>query len=72
MEHSHADSHVMVCEAETPQDVVFLCTVHDCRRRVVVGKAVPRLTVIDRGDATARHVGGLADLVMSASASQDG
>ena len=50
-------SHEMACEAETPSEVLFACLDEACGRRVVVGKSRPRLTVIDRGDFSARHAG---------------
>ena len=56
-------SHEMVCEAETPSEALFVCMDEACARRVVVGKSRPRLTVIDRGDFSARHVGSLGGLV---------
>jgi hypothetical protein len=57
-------SHEMVCQAETADEVLFACTDDACGRRVVVGKAHPRLVVIDRGDFSARHVGSLGGLVI--------
>jgi hypothetical protein len=54
-----AASHEMTCEAETASEVLFACTDEACGRRVVVGKSRPRLTVIDRGDFSARHAGSL-------------
>jgi hypothetical protein len=54
----------MACEAETPSEVLFVCRDEACGRRVVVGKSRPRLTVIDRGDFWARHVGSIGGLVM--------
>jgi hypothetical protein len=52
----------MACEAETPSEALFVCLVEACGRRVVVGKSRPRLTVIDRGDFSARHAGSLGGL----------
>ena len=52
-------SHEMACEAETSSEVLFVCVEAACGRRVVVGKSRPRLTVIDRGDFSARHAGSL-------------
>ncbi len=49
--------HEMTCEAETPSEALFVCTDEACGRRVVVGKSRPHLTVIDRGDFSARHTG---------------
>jgi len=56
---SSAAAHEMVCEAETPAEVLFVCPEQACGRRVVVGKSHPRLTVLTRGDFRARHVGSL-------------
>ena len=55
-------AHEMVCEAETSSEALFVCMDEACGRRVVVGKSRPRLTVIDRGDFSARHVGSLGGL----------
>ncbi|WP_305783310.1 hypothetical protein [Symbioplanes lichenis] len=57
-------AHEMVAETETSAEVLFVCTEQACGRRVVVGKARPRLTVIDRGDFAARHAGSLGGVVM--------
>jgi hypothetical protein len=57
-------SHEMVCEAETPAEVLFVCTDEVCGRRVVVGKSRPRLTVIDRGDFSVRHTGALGGVAI--------
>jgi hypothetical protein len=54
--------HEMVCEAENAQEVLLVCTEASCGRRVVVGKSRPRLTVIDRGDFSARHAGSLGGI----------
>ncbi|XVU22325.1 hypothetical protein ACQPZJ_34335 [Actinoplanes sp. CA-054009] len=54
--------HEMICEAENANEVLFVCTDDSCGRRVVVGKSRPRLTVIDRGDFSARHVGSLGGI----------
>jgi hypothetical protein len=51
--------HEMACEAETSSEALFVCMEERCGRRVVVGKSRPRLTVIDRGDFSARHAGSL-------------
>ena len=58
-------SHEMVCEAETATEALFVCRDEVCGRRVVVGKAQPRLTVIDRGNFAARHVGGTGGVGMA-------
>ena len=57
-------THEMVCEAETSSEALFVCTDEACGRRLVVGKSRPRLTVIDRGDFSVRHVGSLGALTM--------
>ena len=57
-------SHEMVCEAETAVEALFVCTDEACGRRVVVGKSRPRLTVIDRGDFSVRHVGSLGGVAI--------
>jgi hypothetical protein len=54
-----AASHEMTCEAETSSEALLVCADEACGRRVVVGKSQPRLTVIDRGDFSARHAGSL-------------
>ena len=51
--------HEMTCEAESPAEALFVCADEACGRRVLVGKSRPRLTVIDRGDFSARHAGSL-------------
>jgi hypothetical protein len=57
-------SHEMLCEAETAEEVLFVCADESCGRRVVVGKSRPRLTVIDRGDFSVRHSGSLGGVVI--------
>ena len=54
----------MVCGAETSSEALFVCMDDACGRRVVVGKAEPRLIVIDRGDFSVRHVGALGGMAM--------
>jgi hypothetical protein len=61
---SSAAAHEMVCEAETLAEVLFVCPEEACGRRVVVGKSRPRLTVIHRGDFSARHVASLGGVAM--------
>ncbi|GIF18427.1 hypothetical protein BJ973_008614 [Actinoplanes tereljensis] len=56
--------HEMFCETETAAEVLFVCADEACGRRVVVGKSRPRLTVIDRGDFSASHVGSLGGVVV--------
>lgn len=57
------DIHTMTYEGGTDADVVFACDA--CGRRVVVGKHVPRLVVLDRGDVFARHTGATGGLQVS-------
>jgi hypothetical protein len=59
-----APYHEMACEAETASEVLFVCLDESCRRRVVVGKSRPRLTVIDRGDFSVRHAGSLGGVTL--------
>jgi hypothetical protein len=61
---SRGEPHIVICEAETPSEALFVCTDYQCGRRVVVGKSPPRLTVLNRGDFFARHVGGSGGVVM--------
>jgi hypothetical protein len=56
--------HEMVCEAQTDAEALFVCMDEACGRRVVVGKVPPRLTVIDRGDFSARHAGAAGGLAI--------
>ncbi|SCL27524.1 hypothetical protein GA0070624_3518 [Micromonospora rhizosphaerae] len=56
--------HAMVCEAETSSEALFVCMDDACGRRVVVGKSQPRLTVIDRGDFSVRHVASLGGVTI--------
>jgi hypothetical protein len=57
-------AHEMVCEAETAVEALFVCTDVACGRRVVVGKSLPRLVVIDRGEFLVRHAGSQGGVVM--------
>jgi hypothetical protein len=58
-------SHEMVCETETSSEALFVCTDDGCGRRVVVGKARPGFTVIDRGNFAVRHSGGSGGVTMA-------
>jgi hypothetical protein len=58
----------MVCEAQTAAEALFVCMDEGCGRRVVVGKAPPRLTVIDRGDFSVRHAGSTGGLAIDQAA----
>ncbi len=59
-----AETHQMLCDGETSAEVLFVCPEDDCGRRVVVGKSRPGLTVIDRGNFRARHVGSIGGVAM--------
>ena len=58
----------MACEAETSSEALFVCIDEACGRRVVVGKSRPRLTVIDRGDFSVRHVGSIGGVTFDVAA----
>ena len=47
----------MVNEAKNDAEAVYVCPVDGCGRRLVINWLRPALTVIDRGDFFARHVG---------------
>jgi hypothetical protein len=49
--------HLLTIEADNGADVLFRCPVESCGRRLVV-KRSGDLTVLDRGDFFAFHVGG--------------
>jgi hypothetical protein len=51
------DVHVMVRDATTASEAVYVCEEAGCGRRLVINWHRPALTVIDRGDFFARHVG---------------
>jgi hypothetical protein len=51
------DVHVMTRDATTASEAVYVCDVEGCGRRLVINWLRPDLTVIDRGDFFARHVG---------------
>jgi hypothetical protein len=61
---SHDAVHSMICEAQTAAEALFVCVEESCGRRVVIGKSRPGLTVIDRGDFRARHIGGSGGVAM--------
>lgn len=52
------ETHIMVNEAMTDSEALFVCSVDGCGRRLVIDLRRPGLTVLDRGDVWARHVGG--------------
>ncbi len=47
----------MVKEATNHAEAVYVCPVGGCGRRLVINWLRPALTVIDRGDFFARHIG---------------
>lgn len=57
-------THPMTIEADDSVDVLLVCPVEGCGRRVVVSR-LGRLTVLERGDFFAFHVGGTAGLQLS-------
>ncbi len=59
-------THRMNVEADNGKDVLFVCPVDGCGRRLVL-KRSGGLVVLDRGDFFAYHVGGNAGLEISAS-----
>lgn len=50
-------AHVMLNEANTVDEALYVCPVDGCGRRLVVNWRRPDLTVLDQGDFWARHVG---------------
>lgn len=58
--------HRLTLEADNGQDVLFVCPVDNCGRRLVV-KRSGGLVVLDRGDFSADHVGGTGGLEIEAS-----
>ncbi len=55
--------HVRI-EADDGEDVLFVCPVEGCGRRVVVRRS-GGLVVLDKGDFYALHVGGTSGLEIS-------
>ncbi|MGH3788791.1 MAG: hypothetical protein ACRDRG_20085 [Pseudonocardiaceae bacterium] len=53
--------HRMNLEADNGQDVLFVCPVDSCGRRLVLKRA-GGLVVLDRGDFFAYHIGGNVNL----------
>jgi len=49
--------HRMTIEADNGEDILLVCSIESCRRRLVV-KRSGGLVVLERGDFFARHVGG--------------
>ncbi|MGH9251080.1 MAG: hypothetical protein ACRD0W_16385 [Acidimicrobiales bacterium] len=56
--------HRLTIEADNGEDVLFVCSVESCGRRLVV-KRSGGLVVLDRGDFFARHAGGSDGLDIS-------
>lgn len=54
----------MVNETSTDSEALYVCPVEGCGRRLVVNWRRPALTVVDRGDFFARHVGSSGGLRM--------
>jgi hypothetical protein len=54
----------MVTEATNDQETLYGCPVDGCGRRLVINWVRPELTVLDKGDFWARHVGGTGGLQM--------
>jgi hypothetical protein len=61
--------HRLGIEADDGRDVLFVCPVEGCGRRVVVRRSED-LFVLDRGDFFAFHVGGTAGLEVAPSIAQ--
>ncbi len=58
--------HRMTVEADNGEDVLFVCPVDNCGRRLVL-KRSGGLVVLDRGDFYAYHVGGTGGLEIETS-----
>jgi hypothetical protein len=56
--------HLLMIEADDGADVLFVCAVESCGRRLVV-KRSGDLTVLDRGDFFALHAGGTAGVELA-------
>jgi hypothetical protein len=54
------EHHQLLVEAQSDDDVLFVCERAECGRRLVVGRT--GLTVLERGDFFAHHSGGSVDL----------
>jgi hypothetical protein len=59
-------THPLTIEADDGVEVLFVCPVEGCGRRVVVSRR-GRLTVLSRGDFYAFHAGGTPGLQLSTS-----
>jgi len=62
--------HHLTIEADDGMDVLFVCPVQGCGRRVVVRRS-GELIVLDKGDFYALHVGGTNGLEISFVVPQD-
>jgi hypothetical protein len=58
-----ATTHELSCEA-SPAGLLFECLA-GCGRRLVVERATGKLTVLDRGDQFAQHLGSHSDLALA-------
>jgi hypothetical protein len=56
--------HLLTIEADDGADVLLVCSVESCGRRLVVKRA-GGLTVLDRGDFFALHAGGAAGVELA-------
>jgi hypothetical protein len=62
--------HHLTIEADDGMDVLFVCPVDGCGRRVVVRRS-GELIVLDKGDFYALHVGGTSGLEISPAVPRD-
>jgi hypothetical protein len=60
----------MVNEVETSDETLYACSIDGCGRRLVINWRRPALTVVDRGDVSARHVGMSGGLQIGVAATQ--
>jgi hypothetical protein len=63
-------THQLTIEADDGLDVLFVCPVESCGRRVVARRS-GELIVLDKGDFYALHVGGTNGLKISSVEPQD-
>ena len=63
--------HHTTVEADDGVDVLFVCPVEGCGRRLVIRRS-GGLTVLDKGDFSAFHVGGTSGLEISPVVARDG
>ena len=62
--------HHLTMEADDGMDVLFVCPVEGCGRRVVVRRS-GELIVLDKGDFYALHIGGTSGLEISPAVPRD-